>query len=166
MDFRMPTVRVAFYVANVGKNLHFLREPRIKHVFIGHGESDKIASVNPFTKVYDEIWVAGRTPASAGPRPTSACATRRSSRWAAPSWRRSCPAGERPPGQPLTVLYAPTWEGWTANPYASSLPTMGPALVRWLLERPTPTRLHLQAAPAHRHGVTRRPRRPTARSSR
>ena len=33
MDFRMPTVRVAFYVANVGKNLHFLREPRIKHVF-------------------------------------------------------------------------------------------------------------------------------------
>ena len=60
MDFRMPTVRVAFYVANVGKNLHFLREPRIKHVFIGHGESDKVASVNPFTKVYDEIWVAGR----------------------------------------------------------------------------------------------------------
>ena len=60
MDFRMPTVRVAFYVANVGKNLHFLREPRIKHVFIGHGESDKVASINPFTKVYDEIWVAGR----------------------------------------------------------------------------------------------------------
>jgi hypothetical protein len=51
------------------------------------------------------------------------------------------PAGERSAGQPLTVLYAPTWEGWTANPFASSLPTMGPSLVRWLLERPTPTRL-------------------------
>ena len=25
---------------------------------------------------------------------------------------------------PLTVLYAPTWEGWTANPFASSLPTI------------------------------------------
>ena len=48
------------------------------------------------------------------------------------------PAGERPPGQPLTVLYAPTWEGWTVNPYASSIATMGPALVRWLLERADP----------------------------
>ena len=51
------------------------------------------------------------------------------------------PAAGRAPGQPLTVLYAPTWEGWTVNPYASSIATMGPALVRWLLERPTPTRL-------------------------
>jgi hypothetical protein len=141
MDFRLPTVRVALYVANVGKNLHFLREPRMKHVFIGHGESDKIASINPFTKVYDEIWVAG---------PIS----RR--RWAAaqvgirdetigevgrPQLAEVLPATGRAPGQPLTVLYAPTWEGWTVNPYASSIATMGPALVRWLLERPTPTRL-------------------------
>ncbi len=141
MDFRMPTVRVAFYVANVGKNLHFLREPRIKHVFIGHGESDKIASVNPFTKVYDEIWVAGRisrerwAAADVGVRDETVVEVGR------PQLAQVLPGGEHSPGQPLTVLYAPTWEGWTANPFASSLPTMGPALVRWLLERPTPTRL-------------------------
>ena len=40
-SFRLPTVRVAFYVAHVGKNIHMMREPRMKHVFIGHGESDK-----------------------------------------------------------------------------------------------------------------------------
>jgi hypothetical protein len=141
MDFRMPTVRVALYVANVGKNLHYLREPRIKHVFIGHGESDKIASVNPFTKVYDEIWVAGRisrlrwAAADVGVRDETVVEVGR------PQLAEVLPAGERSPGQPLTVLYAPTWEGWTANPFASSLPTMGPSLVRWLLERPTPTRL-------------------------
>jgi hypothetical protein len=141
MDFRMPTVRVALYVANVGKNLHFLREPRVKHVFIGHGESDKIASVNPFTKVYDEIWVAGRisrqrwAAADVGVRDETVVEVGR------PQLAQVLPAAERSPGQPLTVLYAPTWEGWTADPFASSLPTMGPSLVRWLLERPTPTRL-------------------------
>jgi hypothetical protein len=141
MDFRMPTVRVAFYVANVGKNLHYLREPRIKHVFIGHGESDKIASVNPFTKVYDEVWVAGQisrrrwAAAQVGVRDETVVEVGR------PQLAQVLPADERSPQEPLTVLYAPTWEGWTADPYTSSLPTMGPALVRWLLERPTPTRL-------------------------
>ena len=36
-----------------------LREPGTKHVFVGHGDSDKQASVNPYSKVYDEVWVAG-----------------------------------------------------------------------------------------------------------
>jgi hypothetical protein len=141
MDFRMPTVRVAFYVANVGKNLHFLREPRMKHVFIGHGESDKIASVNPFTKVYDEVWVAGRisrlrwAAAQVGVRDETIVEVGR------PQLAEVVPAAERPAGQPVTVLYAPTWEGWTADPYASSIASMGPSLVRWLLERPTPTRV-------------------------
>jgi hypothetical protein len=31
----------------------------MKHVFIGHGDSDKQASFNPFSRVYDEVWVAG-----------------------------------------------------------------------------------------------------------
>ena len=152
----MPTVRVALYVANVGKNLHFLREPRVKHVFIGHGESDKVASVNPFTKVYDEIWVAGRisrqrwAAAEVGVRDETVVEV------GGPQLAEVLPAGERPPGRPLTVLYAPTWEGWTANPFASSLPTMGPALVRWLLERPAPDPGGLQAAPPHRHGVAGR----------
>ena len=49
----------------------------MKHVFIGHGDSDKVRQLNPFTKVYDEVWVAGpagRRPLH--PRPRSACATR------------------------------------------------------------------------------------------
>lgn len=60
MNMDLSTVRVALYAANVGKNIHMLRVPTIKHVFIGHGDSDKLASVNPFSKVYDEVWTAGR----------------------------------------------------------------------------------------------------------
>src|SRR6266702_942321 len=60
MNFELPGVRVALFPANTGKNLHQLRIPRVGHVFIGHGDSDKAASVNPFSKAYDEVWVAGK----------------------------------------------------------------------------------------------------------
>lgn len=141
MDFRLPTVRVGLYVVNVGKNLHYMREPRVKHVFIGHGESDKIASVNPFTKVHDEIWVAGRASrerwaaAKVGVRDDSIVEVGR------PQLEAIEPVRPRHPDAPLTVLYAPTWEGWTSDQFASSLLTMGPALVQWLLERDAPTRV-------------------------
>ncbi|MGH3490956.1 MAG: hypothetical protein ACRDP8_23965, partial [Actinopolymorphaceae bacterium] len=39
MNFALTDARIALYVSNVGNNIHFLREPRIKHVFIGHGDS-------------------------------------------------------------------------------------------------------------------------------
>ena len=60
MQAGLFSARVALYPANTLKNMHLLREPGIKHVFIGHGDSDKVSSINPFTRVYDEVWVAGR----------------------------------------------------------------------------------------------------------
>lgn len=137
MDFRLPTVRVAFYVAHVGKNIHMLRERRMKHVFIGHGESDKIASVNPVSKGFDEVWVAGRASrerwaaAKVGIRDDAIVEVGR------PQLGGILQADSGPrDGRPFTVLYAPTWEGWVDDPYASSLPLMGPSLVEWLLQRP------------------------------
>lgn len=137
MDFRLPTVRVAFYVAHVGKNIHMLREPRMKHVFIGHGESDKIASVNPVSKGFDEVWVAGAASrarwaaAKVGVRDDAIVEVGR------PQLGGIEQAGTRPrEGRPFSVIYAPTWEGWVNDPYASSLPLLGAELVKWLIERP------------------------------
>lgn len=135
MRFRLPTVRVAFYVAHVGKNIHLQREPRMKHVFIGHGESDKVASVNPITKGFDEVWVAGRVSrqrwanARVGVRDDAIVEVGRPQLGGI---ERARPRR----GRPLSVLYAPTWEGWTNDPAACSVPRMGPALVAWLLARP------------------------------
>ena len=54
--------------------------------FIGHGDSDKQASSNPFVKVYDELWVAG---------PPAPSATRGRTPWPSPAgWSRS--AAPRP----------------------------------------------------------------------
>ena len=97
----------------------------MKHVFVGHGESDKVASFNPFTKVYDEIWVAGPisrrrwAAAQVGVRDETSYEVGR------PQLAEVLPAAGRAPGQPLTVLYAPTWEGWTDNPFSTSIAPWG-----------------------------------------
>ena len=54
-----PVTKVAMYPANGTKNVHLQRDPRLKHIFIGHGDSDKAGSASPFTKSYDSVWVSG-----------------------------------------------------------------------------------------------------------
>jgi hypothetical protein len=145
MNFALPDARIALYVANVGNNIHFLREPRIKHVFIGHGDSDKVASFNPFSKVYDQIWVAGPAGrdryarARVGVRDEAIVEVGRPQLDVLQRWTGSVPTPT--PTRPLTVLYVPTWEGWTDDDFQTSLTAMGPVLVRRLLELPVPIRL-------------------------
>lgn len=140
MNFPLPEVRVGLYVANVGKNIHFLREPRVKHVFIGHGDSDKVASFNPFSKVYDEVWVAGQAGrdryarAQVGVRDDAIVEVGRPQLDVLE--RRTGPAGT-----PVTVFYAPTWEGWTDDDFQTSLTEMGPPMVERLLASPLPIRI-------------------------
>ena len=42
--------------------------------------------------------------------------------------------GRSPDPERLTVLYAPTWEGWNDDKFFSSITAMGPVLVQALLE--------------------------------
>ncbi|CAL9453206.1 hypothetical protein SUDANB121_02499 [Nocardiopsis dassonvillei] len=124
--------RVALYPANTGKNIHMLRNPMIKHVFIGHGDSDKIASVNPFSKVYDEVWTAGRAGldryvrAQVGVRPDEIVEVGRP--------QLDSIRTDTAPNAVRTVLYAPTWEGWTDEPGNTSLIDAGPTLIEHLLK--------------------------------
>jgi hypothetical protein len=136
MNFPMPSARVALYVANVGRNIHLLREPGLKSAFIGHGDSDKTASFNPATKVYDEVWVAGEAGrqryvrAQVGVRADEIVLVGR------PQLDGIQEATPRPAGAAFTVLYAPTWEGWVEDPYATSVTAVGETIVRTLLATP------------------------------
>ncbi|WP_141578943.1 CDP-glycerol glycerophosphotransferase family protein [Actinomadura sp. WMMA1423] len=133
MNFDLGTVKVALYPGNTGKNLHLLREEHIKHVFVGHGDSDKGPSSNPVSKVFDEVWVAGPAGrdryrnSDAGVRDEAIVEVGRPQ------------LGEittEPSGGPVpTVLYAPTWEGWDNEHGYSSLLGMGERIVRTLLEQ-------------------------------
>jgi hypothetical protein len=133
MNFSLPSVRVALFVANTAKNLHLLRVPGIGHVFVNHGDSDKPASFNPYAKVYDEVWVAGKAGrdrylrARVGVRDEDIVEVGR------PQLTGIRPAGDGPADGVFTVLYAPTWEGWLADECPTSLIAMGPAIIRALL---------------------------------
>jgi hypothetical protein len=141
MNMDLSTVRVALYPANVGKNIHLLRVPTMKHVFIGHGDSDKIASVNPYSKVYDEVWTAGKAGrdryalADVGVHDDAIVEVGR------PQLAPIEPAEAQREGRIPTVLYAPTWEGWTDDPGNTSLVLAGENIVRRLVEADPPVRV-------------------------
>lgn len=151
MNMDLSTVRVALYPANVGKNIHLLRVPTMKHVFVGHGDSDKIASINPYSKAYDEVWAAGKAgrdryaladvgvrdddivevgrPQLSGILPRSA------------GGREAASSGTATGDGIPTILYAPTWEGWTDEPGNTSVILAGENIVRRLVQSKRPVRV-------------------------
>ena len=141
MSLDLADVRVGLFTANVGKNIHLLREPRLMSAFIGHGDSDKNASSNPVSRSFDEIWVAGEAGreryrrAQVGVRHDQVVHVGRPQLDAV---QRSRP---RPDGWVPTILYAPTWEGWDADQEYSSLLSIGSKIVRAVFDHPTPLRL-------------------------
>ncbi|MFJ5685368.1 hypothetical protein [Streptomyces sp. NPDC093099] len=141
MNLDLSTVRVALYAANVGKNIHMLRVPTMKHVFIGHGDSDKLASVNPYSKAYDEVWTAGRAGrdryalADVGVRDEDIVEVGR------PQLAPIEPASGSTRNPVPTVLYAPTWEGWDDSPGNTSLLLAGENIVKRLLKAERPVRV-------------------------
>ncbi|MGY1691164.1 hypothetical protein [Geodermatophilus sp. SYSU D01105] len=140
LSLPLGETRVALFPSNIGNNIHVLRVPGVRSAFIGHGDSDKSASANPYAKVYDEVWVAGPAGrerylrAAVGLRPDALVEVGRPQ----VDLVRQAPA--QAPGVP-TLLYAPTWEGWNRDQDYSSVATHGVALVRAVLQHPQPIRL-------------------------
>ncbi|GAA2499818.1 hypothetical protein [Streptomyces longisporus] len=149
MNMDLSTVRVALYAANVGKNIHLLRVPTMKHVFIGHGDSDKLASVNPFSKAYDEVWTAGRAGrdryaiADVGVRDEDIVEVGRPQLAPIQAWEGAPegPRGGAADGRCPTVLYAPTWEGWDGDPGNTSIMLAGENIVKKLVKADPPVRV-------------------------
>ncbi|MFT3969527.1 MAG: CDP-glycerol glycerophosphotransferase family protein [Micropruina sp.] len=131
-ELTRPTVRIAYYLANAGRNVHLLREAAIRHVFLNHGDSDKSTSANPVARVYDQVWVAG---AAAIERYEAAGIDIPRDHYAIVGRPQvdALAVGPRAGGGRFTVLYAPTFEGYYEESNYSSLETMGPTLIRRIL---------------------------------
>lgn len=129
----MPELRVTLYPGNAGKNVHMLQRAEVKHVFIGHGDSDKLASSNRVSKVFDEIWVAGQAGRDRYERIKHAVSSNQIVEVGRPQlmplhrWTGSV-ANKIP-----TIVYAPTWEGWTDDACYTSVIPAGEKLIRTLL---------------------------------
>ncbi|MBZ6475651.1 hypothetical protein [Streptomyces griseocarneus] len=136
MALETSSLKMMLHPANSGKTSQVLRMPSIKHSFINHGESDKLSSCNPYSKAYDEIWVAGPAArdryqlADIGVEDKDVVEVGR------PQLEPITPYAGPPTGTYTTVLYAPTWEGWDGNPGNTSVILAGENIVRALLADP------------------------------
>ena len=130
-------IRIVFYVNQNAKNFQMFRYGRMWHVFINHGESDKMYMTTNQFKAYDYSFVAG-----------DAAVDRLSHKlWDFDLKRRAIKIG-RPQADHLdgelpytpdgrtVVLYAPTWEGDRAAAAYGSIATHGVALAASLLASP------------------------------
>ncbi|MCU1410171.1 MAG: hypothetical protein JWR04_878 [Rhodoglobus sp.] len=130
-------IRIVFYVNQNAKNFQMFRYGRMWHVFINHGESDKMYMTTNQFKAYDYSFVAG-----------DAAVDRLSHKlWDFDLKRRAIKIGrpqadhldgELPytPDARTVVLYAPTWEGDRAAAAYGSIATHGVALAASLLASP------------------------------
>ncbi|GAA3510961.1 hypothetical protein GCM10022234_01800 [Aeromicrobium panaciterrae] len=139
--------RIALYPSNTGNNIHLLRLPTLMSAFIGHGDSDKSASNNPFSRAYDELWVAGAAGADRYRR-SGLGIHEDQYRFVG---RPQVHAISREPGlgdAPVpTVLYAPTWEGVNLEQEYSSVSAVGQKIVESLLAADPPVRIVFKAHP-------------------
>lgn len=49
-----------FYAFNAQSNCRFVANRKLKHIFITHGESNKVASIKPIIRIYDHVVMAGK----------------------------------------------------------------------------------------------------------
>ncbi|MCC5947055.1 MAG: CDP-glycerol glycerophosphotransferase family protein [Nitriliruptoraceae bacterium] len=139
--------KVVLYVANAGRNIHFLRYARPRHVFLNHGDSDKISSANPVVKCYDRLFVAGEL---AIERYRAAGVNLPDDRFAIvgrPQLDGVLTDRRRIGDGPTTVLYAPTWEGYFDAADYSSLERQGLTLVERILANDLGVRLVFKPHP-------------------
>ncbi|MDB1086695.1 hypothetical protein PJ985_03825 [Streptomyces sp. ACA25] len=130
----LPAVRVVLYPGNAGKNVHMLQKAEARHVFIGHGDSDKLASSNRVSRVFDEIWVAGKAGRDRYQRVRHAIDDSTIVEVGRPQLSAVRAAGPKHADGVLTVLYGPTWEGWTDEACHTSLIPMGEKIISELLQ--------------------------------
>lgn len=126
MNLDLSQVRVALFPAHVGNSVHLLRLSSMGTAFIGHGDSDKSGSANPFSRVYDQVWVAG---AAGVERYKDSGLDFAPSAFVEVGRPQVSSVAQISPNSP-SLLYAPTWEGWDKNQEYSSLLKLGKTIVQ------------------------------------
>lgn len=127
-------IRVVLYVNQNTRNFQMFRYGRRWHVFINHGESDKMYMTTNQFKAYDYAFIAGP---AARERLTRVLwnydLDARTLQIGRPQADHYSGALPYTPDERTVVLYAPTWEGDRPSAHYGSIVTHGEALVAALL---------------------------------
>jgi hypothetical protein len=127
-------IRLVFYVNQNTRNFQMFRYGRRWHVFINHGESDKMYMTTNQFKAYDYAFVAGDAArARLGRMLWDYDLDRRTFSIGRPQADHAAGEPPYPADERTVVLYAPTWEGDRPSAHYGSIRTHGEALVSALL---------------------------------
>ncbi|WP_313814386.1 CDP-glycerol glycerophosphotransferase family protein [Glutamicibacter sp.] len=128
-------LKLVIYVNNSRSNFQSLDHPRLVHVHVNHGESDKLSMVSNKAKAYDKVFVAG-----------PAAIKRHEAMLIDFDLDKLVVVGrpqldinfapELEPSRKFDVLYAPTWEGENEDNNYTSIDLYGTAIVASLLSNP------------------------------
>ncbi|WP_460737105.1 CDP-glycerol glycerophosphotransferase family protein [Nocardioides ginkgobilobae] len=126
---------VALYCNNSMLNFQSLLDPRMLHVHVNHGESDKQSMASNNAKAYDRVLVAGE---AAVQRHLAALMELDATRLVRVGRPQLDVPRERvlAPSTRRTVLYAPTWEGDADYNDYTSVDVMGAAIAEAVLSLP------------------------------
>ncbi|MGM7678244.1 CDP-glycerol glycerophosphotransferase family protein [Microbacterium sp. A94] len=127
-------IRLVFYVNQNTRNFQMFRYGRRWHVFINHGESDKVYMVSNQFKAYDYALIAGQAAHDRLSRTLWGYdVDNRTIRIGRPQADYYLAQTPYPSDDRQVVLYAPTWEGDRASMSYGSVITHGERLVAELL---------------------------------
>jgi CDP-Glycerol:Poly(glycerophosphate) glycerophosphotransferase len=122
-------------VQNHTANLDMLRFPRLTHIWLNHGDSDKAANYSARHAAFDKIFVSGPQGVDRYAEHGVRIRPEQFAIVGRPQIERIVTRDEPLPARSArTVLYAPTWHGGKPNTNYSSLP-LGPKIVDALLAR-------------------------------
>jgi hypothetical protein len=127
--------QVALYCNNSPTNFESLLDPRMLHVHINHGESDKQSMASNNAKAYDRVFVAGQAAMQRYQRGLLEFDSDRLVRVGRPQLDLRHPLVLAPSTR-RTVLYAPTFEGDADYNNYSSVDRLGPEIVTRALAVP------------------------------
>ena len=131
----VTSMTTVFYVQGSRANLGLQRVRRLTHVWLNHGDGDKVANYSGRHTSYDKVFVAGQQGVDRYAAHGITMPPGRLEIVGRPQIEnievRTRPL---PAGTPRTVLYAPTWRGGRPATDYSSL-GLGPQIVAALVER-------------------------------
>lgn len=102
---------LALYPINSMHNHLFVRLTKLRHVFIGHGDSDKLSSANKVLRMFDEVWCSGQAQVDRFLNQDFNCSSLRLRKVGRPGLKKLLSVRENTVKEQMKFLYLPTWEG-------------------------------------------------------
>lgn len=133
--YDMSEFKVGIYVNNGQRNFQSFNNPRMLHVHVNHGESDKLSSFSNQVKVYDRVFVAGQVAADRYREALIAFDESKVVMVGRPQLDLTL-TPDLSESTRRTVMYAPTWEGESESNNWTSLDVFGVSIVKQALALP------------------------------